>query len=597
MLKQLAMVAVAVIIALSAVSIATADGNSNSLTSTNSVTVGNYLLENTTTTGSFNLSYVNDNAHILVANSVNATGQSVSTTSMKLFNTDNTHTLGNNLTVFTAGSEKTLILATQGLTAGVTPSITLNLTSPVSSVMLNQMQNSFLSEHSSSLVSTFFANKVYTVTVDNMSFMLFSTVKANLSDSNQTLTYSGQNSLTGNIYVGLVSTSALQDSFEKQLSDHRNAFTYNNTTGAVSGKFLSFNFNDTTGVFTNYTSNETGNSIFTSMEASGNGTIGLDNPNPMFPTVSPVLTGNLFFYGNNTVVYQIHDNPSLVNNIYLSNGTLNLSVAKGLNVTIYRPQVSDVQHENLSGNLNYTGVSLGDQFDVEASSTIVLLHNSTFRASLFAHHATVSYNNTTGQLSLTTNDNAKITFVAPPGFQQINHHIANVIQYAVEHGKLAAMVVLGAPGINNSNMSVSYNSTMNINIQNVNTNSVTIKVGSKSSHEGTNFGIFVPNGVIANNSKIVVTFDSKNTVTVSNISSVINATSSTQASIYKVSVNGGTLIVIHVPHFSNHTIQISAVNSQAGLPGLPGNDSLYVLGGAVVVVALVGIGLATRKRK
>ena len=438
---------------------------------------------------------------------------------------------------------------------------------------------------------------MYTVTVDNMSFMLFSTVKANLSDSNQTLTYSGQNSLTGNIYVGLVSTSALQDSFEKQLSDHRNAFIYNNTTGAVSGKFLSFNFNDTTGVFTNYTSNETGNSIFTSMEASGNGTIGLDNPNPMFPTVSPVLTGNLFFYGNNTVVYQIHDNPSLVNNIYLSNGTLNLSVAKGLNVTIYRPQVSDVQHENLSGNLNYTGVSLGDQFDVEASSTIVLLHNSTFRASLFAHHATVSYNNTTGQLSLTTNDNAKITFVAPPGFQQINHHIANVIQYAVEHGKLAAMVVLGAPGINNSNMSVSYNSTMNINIQNVNTNSVTIKVGSKSSHEGTNFGIFVPNGVIANNSKIVVTFDSKNTVTVSNISSVINATSNTQASIYKVSVNGGTLIVIHVPHFSNHTIQISAVNSQAGLPGLPGNDSLYVLGGAVVVVALVGIGLATRKRK
>ncbi len=597
MLKQLAMVAVAVIIALSAVSIATADGNSNSLTSTNSVTVGNYLLENTTTTGSFNLSYVNDNAHILVANSVNATGQSVSTTSTKLFNADNTHTLGNNLTVFTAGSEKTLILATQGLTAGVTPSITLNLTSPVSSVMLNQMQNSFLSEHSSSLVSTFFANKVYTVTVDNMSFMLFSTVKANLSDSNQTLTYSGQNSLTGNIYVGLVSTSALQDSFEKQLSDHRNAFIYNNTTGAVSGKFLSFNFNDTTGVFTNYTSNETGNSIFTTMEASGNGTIGLDNPNPMFPTVSPVLTGNLFFYGNNTVVYQIHDNPSLVNNIYLSNGTLNLSVAKGLNVTIYRPQVSDVQHENLSGNLNYTGVSLGDQFDVEASSTIVLLHNSTFRASLFAHHATVSYNNTTGQLSLTTNDNAKITFVAPPGFQQINHHIANVIQYAVEHGKLAAMVVLGAPGINNSNMSVSYNSTMNINIQNVNTNSVTIKVGSKSSHEGTNFGIFVPNGVIANNSKIVVTFDSKNTVTVSNISSVINATSNTQASIYKVSVNGGTLIVIHVPHFSNHTIQISAVNSQAGLPGLPGNDSLYVLGGAVVVVALVGIGLATRKRK
>ncbi len=597
MLKQLAMVAVAVIIALSAVSIATADGNSNSLTSTNHVNVGNYLLENTTTNSPYNLSYVNDNAHILVATSVNATGQPITSTSVKLFNADNVRTLGNNLTAFTTGNENTLILATQGFTAGVTPSITLNLTTPARAVILNQMQSSFMSEHSGSLASTFYDNKIYTINDNGMSFLLFSNVKANLGNSNHTLTYSGQSSLSENVYVGLVSTSALRDSFENQIMDHNNAFTYNNTTGSVSGKFLSFNFNNTTGVFTNLTSNITGNGIFTSMEASGNGTIGLNNLNPMFPTVSPILSGNLFFYGNSTVVYQIHDNPSLVSNILLSNGTLNLSVAKGINVTIYRPQITDVQHENLSGNLNYTGVSLGDQFDVEASSTIVLLHNSTFRASLFAHHAKVSFNNTTSQLSLTTQSNAKITFVAPPGLQQISHPIANAIQYAVEHGKLAAMVVLGAPGVSNSNMSVSYNSTMNINIQNVNTNSVTIKVSSRSSHEGTNFGIFVPNGVIANNSKIVVTFDSKDTVTVSNISSVINATSSTQASIYKVSVNGGTLLVIHVPHFSNHTIQISAVNTQTGLPGLPGNDSLYVIGGTVVIVALIGVGLAMRKRK
>lgn len=595
MLKQLAMLTVAVVMVLSAVSIATADGISSS--STNHVKIGNYLLENATQSGSYNLSYVNDNAHILVANSLNATGQSVAKTGLTQFNTDNLVSLGTNLTVFTSGNEKTLLLATHGtLAGGVTPSITLNLTAPVSQVVLNSRQTSFLSNHSGTLVSTFYSNNIYTFTTGGMSFLLYSSVRGSLSNSNATLTYSGLGALMGPVFVGIVSTTALKDMFESEIGDNGNVFTYNNTTGAVSGKFVSFNFNGTSGVIANYATGLTHDTVFTSMSATGNGTIGLNSPNPEFPTVSPILAGNLFFFGNNTVVYQIHDNPSLVSNILLSNGTLNMSVAKGINITVYRPTQSDVQHENTT-NLNYTSAGLGDQFDIGASSTIVLLHNSTFRASLFAHHATVSVNNTTGLISISTQGNAKISLVAPPGLQQISQPLSKAIQYAVENGKLAALVVLGTPGGNNTNMSVNYNSTMAISVQNVNANSVTIRVGSTSSHEGTNFGIFVPNGVIANNSKIVVKFDSKNTVTVSNISSVINATSTTQASIYKVSVSGGTLIVIHVPHFSNHTIEISTGSTQTGLPGLPGNDAVYVIGGAIVVVALIGVGLSMRRRK
>ncbi len=594
MLKQLAMAAVALVIVLSAVSIATADGIST--TTSNHVKVGNYLLQNATKSGSYNLSYVNDNAHILVANSINATGQTISGTAISKLNVDNMFSLGN-MTVFNLGGESTLIAETQTpLTVGANPSITLNLSAPVSQVHLNSKQTSYLSEHSGSMASSIYANNIYNLEIGGMSFLIFSNVNAKLSNSNSTLTYSG-NALSGSVLVGMTPAVALKDMFEKEIGDRSNAFTYNNTTGAASGRFVSFNFNDSSGVFTNYTSNISHATVFTSIEASGNGTIGLNSPNPLFPTVSPILAGSLFFYGNNTVVYQMHDNPSLVSNILLSNGTLDLKVAKGINISVYRPSVSDVMHQNLSGNLNYTGVGLGDQFEVEASSTIVLLHNSTFRASIFAHHATVSVNNTTGMISITTEQNAKISFVAPPGLQQISHPLARAIQYAVEHGKLAALVVLGAPGSNNTNMSVNYNSSMAINIQNVNTNSVTIKVASTSSHEGTNFGVFVPNGVIANNSKIVVTFDSKDTVTVSNISSVINATSSTQASVYKVNVNGGTLIIIHVPHFSNHTIQISTASSQPGLPNLSGNGTMYVIAGVIVVIALIGVGLAVRKRK
>ena len=594
MLKQLAMATVALVIVLSAVSIATADGIST--TTSNHVKIGNYLLQNATQSGSYNLSYVNDNAHILVANSINATGQTLSSTALSQLKVDNMFSLGN-MTVFNLGGESTLVAETQTpLTAGANPSITLNLSAPVSQVHLNSKQTSYLSEHSGSMASSIYSNNIYNLQIGGMSFLIFSNVNAKLSNSNATLTYSG-NTLTGTLLVGMTPTAALKDTFEKEIGDRSNAFTYNNTTGAVSGRFASFNFNDTSGVFTNYASNISKATVFTSIEASGNGTIGLNNPNPLFPTVNPILAGSLFFYGNNTVVYQMHDNPSLVSNILLSNGTLNLKVAHGINISVYRPAAYDVMHQNLSANLNYTGVGLGDQFEVEASSTIVLLHNSTFRTSIFAHNANVSVNNATGMISIATKQNAKISFVAPPGLQEISHPLAKAIQYAVEHGKLAAMVVLGAPGSNNTNMSVNYNSSMAINIQNVNTNSVTIKVSSTSSHEGTNFGIFVPNGVITNNSKIVVTFDSKDTVTVSNISSVINATSSTQASIYKVNVNGGTLIIIHVPHFSNHTIQISTASALPGLPNLPGNDTVYVIAGAVVVVALIGVGLAVRRRK
>ena len=147
MLKQLAMFTVALVMVLSAVSIVTADGISTS--TSNHAKFGNYLLENTTQTGSFNLSYVNDNAHILVANSINATGQAISSTGLSKFSTDSAVNLGSNLTVFTSGSEKTLLLGTQSpLTGSVTPSITLNLTTPVSKVVLNSQQTSFLSNHS-----------------------------------------------------------------------------------------------------------------------------------------------------------------------------------------------------------------------------------------------------------------------------------------------------------------------------------------------------------------------------------------------------------------------------------------------------------------
>ena len=596
MLKQIALIAVAMVMVLSAVSVASADVNLPS----NAVKVGNFVLSENTTTGAvYNLSFVNDNYEAAIASSVNATGNTVLKTGLSQFNTDNLKNMGN-LTVFTAGNENTMFLATQAV--GSAASITMHLDAPVTKVNLTAAQKIFLQDHSGAIASSFLANNMYRISVNNTAFIIFASQNLNVANGTTNLTFVKSSGLLFNgVIVGVSSASALKDTIEKEVGQHGGfPFSYNNTTGAVRGRFVSLDFNTSSGVMSNYMQAQGNSTVFTSISASGNGTIGVNNPSPVYPTLQPIVAGNVFFYGNNTVVYQIHNNPSLVSNFYLSNGSLTFAVANGLNVSTYKPVKTDVGHEDLnSSSVNYTGVSLGDQYDVPASSTIVFIHNSTFKGSLFVHGAGVSVNNTTGTITLSTNGTAKVSFVAPPGLQDLKSTVRDAVQYAIDHGKLAALVVLGGPGNASSNLSVNYNNTMGVQIQNVKTGSVTVKVNS-TLHEGTNFAIFVPNGVISNNSRITLTFDSQTITLSKTLGSVVNATSTTQATFYYVSVNGGTLVVVHVPHFSTHTIQISTASSttgNTGFPSLTGQNGIYLAVGIAAVIAVIaGVSLARRRK-
>lgn len=595
MLKQIAMIAVAMIMVLSTVAaISAADVQP----SANTVNVGNYTMsENVTTGAMYNVSFVNDNFEAQLANSVNATGVQVTSLLLSGMNADRVTNFGN-MTIFTAGNENTLFFASASRN-GVPSSVTVNLTSYARQVSLTLAQQSYIEEHSGSTMSTFLSNRIFEFSSNNSNFLVFSNQRAVMSDANHTLTFTSGSTQIGATTVGITSTAALKDTIENELGNHAGApFTYNNVTGAVSGRFVSFNFNESTGLISNFGNNNSGFPVFTDIQASGNGSIGVNNPSPVYPTAQPIIVGGVFFYGNNTVVYQMHDNPSMVSNFYLSNGTLNLSVANGLNITVYKPIRDAVEHEALNvSNVNFTSVNLGDQYDMGASSTVIFLHNSTFRASLFVHGAVVT--NSSGNLTITTNGTAHVTFVAPPGLQDLKRNVQDAIQNAIEHNRLAALVVLGSAGNGNSNLTVSYNGSMQISVQNVSSNSVTVKVNSLR-HEGTNFAVFVPNGVISNSSKITLTFDSETITLSSSVNSVLNATSDVNASFYYISVNGGTLVVIHVPHFSSHTIQISTASSSpgnTGLPGLPGSDGLYVIAGIVVVIAVIAGVVVAKRRK
>ncbi len=597
MLKRIALVAVAMLMVVSAISVATADINLGP----NATKVGSFALYQNSSTGAiYNLSFVNDNYDAVIASSVNATGNTVVSSNLSSYNSDNMKTVGN-LTVFTAGNENTLIMTTQSVGVGSSASITLNLNSPVSKLNLTSAQHTYLQSNTGNVAASYLANNMYKVTVNNTQFILFSTVDLSVANGTHSLTYTKTGGLLVNqVFVGISPLSALKDTIEKEVRDHENPFTYNNTTGMVQGKFVSFNVNPTSGVISNFMDMQNNATIFTNIRASGNGSIGSDSPSSAFASMQPIVAGNVFFFGNNTVVYQMHDNPSMVQNTYLSNGTLTYSVNSGLSVSVFKPPSRDVESEHLNAStVNYTGVSLGDQFDIPAASTIVFIHNSTFKGSLFVHGANVTVDNATGTVTITTNGTAHVTFVAPPGLQHLEPTVRESIQYAIDHGKLAALVVLGSAGNSSSNLSVSYNSSMQINVQNVSTGSITVKVGSLN-HEGTNFAIFVPNNVISNNSKITLKFDTQVITLSGGVNNVVNATSSTQASFYYVKVSGGTLVVIHVPHFSQHTIQISTSSSTTtgyGFPGLSGQDGLYAaLGVLVVIGAIAGVVLVRRKK-
>ncbi len=596
MLKRIALIAVAMLMVVSAISVATADVNLGP----NATKVGNFALYQNSTTGAiYNLSFVNDNYDAVIASSVNATGNAVVSSNLSSYNSDNVKTIGN-LTVFTAGNENTLIMSTQSVGLGSSASITLNLNSPVSKLNLTTTQHNYLQSNTGNVAASYLANNMYKVSVNNTQFILFSTVNVSVANGAQSVTYTKSGGMFYNqVFVGISPLGALKDTIEKEVRSHENPFTYNNTTGMVNGRFVSFNVNPTSGVISQFTDVQSNATIFTSIQASGNGTIGADSPSSAFAAMQPIVAGNVFFFGNNTVVYQMHNNPSIVQNTYLSNGTLTYNVNSGLNISVFNPPKEDVGSEHLNAStVNYTGVNLGDQFDIPASSTIVFIHNSTFKGSLFVHGATVSVNNATGVVTITTNGTAHVTFVAPPGLQHLEPTVRESIQYAIDHGKLAALVVLGSAGNSSSNLSVSYNSSMQINVQNVSTGSITVKVGSLN-HEGTNFAIFVPNNVIQNNSKITLKFDSQVITLSKNMNNVVNATSTTQATFYYVQVSGGTLVVIHVPHFSQHTIQIStsSATTGTGLPGLSGQTGLYAALGVLVVIGVVaGVVLVRRKK-
>ncbi|MCL4342001.1 MAG: hypothetical protein M1431_07920 [Candidatus Thermoplasmatota archaeon] len=515
-----------------------------------------------------------------------------------------TMNLANETLVAGQDSNTLLILTTPGGVSSSGASVTIKFNGTVKQVQ-SGVDLASSNDFFGSVSTTFTVSggyKIYQIDTANFTGYFVSNGATQTISNSNTLSIS---SSTGTLVSGIVASGDFKDLMEKYAREHNhgNAFTYNTTTGNVTGRFVDFNFNATTGVISNFSMSNTQTKVFSKITASGNGTIGSQSEFPAFRTGVPMVYGNLFFYANSSYIYTLHDNPAMQFDMILNNGTMKFHIPVGLNVS----NLSSLRGSfDSSAEVNATDINQNESAAINATvesdhefyrgNSMFFLHNSTVRAMLDVAGGSAAYNSTTGVLTVMTNRTASINFVAPPGLNQVPSRFIKPVEYGIEHGKIAAQVSIASLNSTAVNFTTMYNNSVNMKITAVGSGKVNIAVSS-SEHAGTNLLFFVNQSFLNSGGKIYVYFDGV-LANLTSFNGTINVTSNSAAFYGFEQVNGGYLVIVHVPHFSNHTITISdaLISSGTSTTGLPLSPVELGVIAAVVVAAVAGTVVAIRKK-
>lgn len=598
MISKIVIVGLLTVLVLSSVSMAASGQPVN----TAGESMGHYsftLAGNSTIKG---LTYNSDGSTSMLAYNITVDGVNCvtlpSTMNLNMVSTSN-------MTVVSMEQMHALLVSTSSR-SGSEAKIVVNLTTQPVEVK-NNMKIEFQSQVGSMLSSNMniqSSSQMNVFEISNGSFMgyLFTNGNTKLSNNNTTITASKSSSLlsSSKLVAGFVSNGNFKGMLKNYFSKHKNheQFEYNATTGLVSGSFVNFKFNSSTGVISNFTSHIGNNTVvFQNISASGNGTIGSSSQVPPFRVGQPLEMGSIFFYANNSYTYAIHNNPSIESNFFVDNGTMVFNVSPGLkisehNITYGFHSTMNVSEafENSSVAANAT-LGLNDSYLLSATSIMVSGHGYFGIMSIRGGDVTISGS----KISVTTSGLAGISMVSPPGLQMINSSLEKGFQNSIASGKLAGQIAISSDNGSSSNMSIFFNSSLRMTVTSVQNGKVTVEVGS-SQQKGTSISIFVSDKFVSNSGKIYVTFDG-NSAILSSLNGTLNASSTTSAYYTTVQENSGTVVIIHIPHFSNHTIEVSSTPSVTPTSsGLNTMDYEIVGGlGAVVIIGVIA-GFAIRKR-
>jgi hypothetical protein len=551
---------------------------------------GNYTFSaNATMSTLTNLSYQSENGNLLLASHVLASSGSAT----KIGYTFTQYAIKlDNATILKNGQENVFLMLSNYMDSY--QNYTMNPKGTLSTVKMDlnmQMQDTMENMSMSVGLGTSFNSTVYSFIYNETEFYVFSNGQSVMSGSSISF------HSTGYLLTGIISFGGLVNSVDNYKYVKENSFTYNSATGNVSGKYASFNLNASTGVISSFRENIINQTIFNTVYVTGNGSLFAQSQFPSMPESTPILLGSLFVYGNSTTVIAVHDNPAIESNFILDNGTLHLTLAPGLNATKVTTLGTDMNMSaDVADNINMTDKEALDlSGSVEAGSHAILILGNGVRAYLLIHNASANISGST--VTINSKGLSQVSLVAPPGLQGKNLMVDSLIQKAIDNGRIAAEISISGSSSASVNVSITFNSTVRTVITSVSNGKVTMNVSAAAGHhEGTNVLIFISNTVIANGSSIHLSFDG-NAVSLTSVNGVINATSTIDASFAVMKVSGGSLIILHVPHFSNHTVEIysgSATTSPLGV--LSQNMDLVVLGAVIAIIAVLS-AVAVRMKK
>ncbi len=369
--------------------------------------------------------------------------------------------------------------------------------------------------------------------------------------------------------------------------------TYNSTSGNITGKYLRAMFKN--GVFTNVEYNLTSKVMISSMYANGSSISSF----PRSGSFSGAnIIGSMFIYRNSSSFFVMHNNPAIESSIFVNNGTLTLNIPA--NATIYNTtnnvQVNASAESNMNSQVNTSlfkstssnNMMFGFNHKINAGRNMIIIDNNGTIMMLFIHNGNFTIHNHMIKIS-NSKGPLMVNFVVPPGMQNLssNHTFAkNVIK-----GKISSEIALNKVNGTMENNTINYNS------------SVFLKYTGNASHEEmfdvnssvnnhTIVTIFIGNTAMKDTGHIYLKFDGK-MATYVNESTLLNETSSTHAYYTYVNGSSGMYVLLYIPHFSNHTVDVYNVN-----PVSSNSTDYYIIGGIIAAIAIIGVAaVLVRKRK
>ncbi|MCY0852335.1 MAG: hypothetical protein OWQ34_06340 [Thermoplasma acidophilum] len=465
-----------------------------------------------------------------------------------------------NLSYMSTEDGNGLILATYGSSA----SIQLNFTGTVKASSVDTTN-----------IGDYFG--LYYLNVAGYNFTIFSTVSPTISKNNYT--FSAQSSINQKeVKVWIISDNSILNMFdhlEHRINGYK--FTYNSTTGLVNGKFLNFTFYKTNQTISNYFDKLSNLTVFKNITAMAFGNQG-------FQFYSGMYVGNIFYDSSAYYSLIVHNNPALQSTFMLENGTIHFNVSKGIAITERNFTFDD----RFDYNAEADNMSMAMQQDIYGGASFIFLSAPHFYGMMtFAGARNVTVNGT--QITAKTNGTMVVSFVSPPGLSNGVKNFAPMT-YALEHGRLGMQIAIEKINSTLNNMTLDLNTSINAVIKSASSSGVVININSSQSR-GTVIAVYISSSVM-NASKLTVKFDGSAAVQVS-ASVLVNETSTTTA-YYNVTADGnGSLVMIYIPHFSDHTIEIEPYVATTA----PMSIYYYVAVIVVVVAIIAAVGYVMVRRK